>query len=67
MNPLFIMNQANTILQQFGNPQTLIQRFLPQVPQEIRNDPNQIISWLQQTGRVTPQMMQQAQQMMGKR
>ena len=66
MNPLFIMNQAQQMMQNM-NPQALIQRFLPNVPQQIRNDPNQIISWLQQTGRVTPEMMQQAQQMMGRR
>lgn len=70
MNPIFmqkIMAQASEIMQSFQNPQQLISRMMPGVPAEIRNDPNQIISWLQQTGKVTPQMMQMAQQMMGKR
>lgn len=69
MNPLFmqkIMGQANQMMQQFQNPQQLISRILPGVPAEIRNDPNQIISWLQQTGKITPEQIQQAQQMMGR-
>ena len=70
MNPIFmqkIMAQASEMMQSFQNPQQLISRIMPGVPAEIRNDPNQIISWLQQTGKVTPQMMQMAQQIMGKR
>lgn len=69
MNPLFmqkIMGQARQMMQQFQNPQQLISRMLPGVPAEIRNDPNQIISWLQQTGKITPEQIQKAQQMMGR-
>lgn len=69
MNPLFmqkIMGQASQMMQQFQNPQQLISRMLPGVPAEIRNDPNQIISWLQQTGKITPEQIQKAQQMMGR-
>lgn len=60
-----IMNQANKIAGSFQNPQMMIQQFFPDAPQEVRNDPNAIIQWLQQTGRVTPEMMQTAQRMMG--
>lgn len=70
MNPLFmqkIMAQASQMMQQFQNPQQLISRIMPGVPAEIRNDPNRIISWLQQTGKITPEQIQQAQQMMGQR
>ena len=70
MNPLFsqnIMAKASQMMQQFQNPTQLIQQILPGVPAEIRNDPNQIISWLQQTGKITPQQIQMAQQMMGHR
>ena len=70
MNPLFmqkIMSQASQMMQSFQNPQQLISRVLPGVPAEIRNDPNQIISWMQQTGKVTPEQIRQAQQMMGGR
>lgn len=70
MNPLFmqkIMAQARQMMQQFQNPQQLISRIMPGVPAEIRNDPNQIISWLQQTGKITQDQIQMAQQMMGQR
>ena len=70
MNPLFSQNvlaRASQMMQSMTNPQQLIQQFLPGVPAEIRNDPNQIINWLQQTGKVSPQQIQMAQQMMGQR
>jgi hypothetical protein len=69
MNPIFMQNvmaQASQMMQQIQNPQQLLQRFLPGVPAEIRNDPNQIINWLQQSGRITPQQIQMARQMMGR-
>ena len=70
MNPLFmnnIMSKANQMMQQFQNPQQLIQQIFPGMPAGIRNDPNQIISWLQQNGKITDQQIQMAQQMMGRR
>ena len=69
MNPLFmqrVMGQANQMMQQFQHPQQLIQRMMPNIPAEIRNDPKQILSWLQQTGKITPQQIQMARQMMGR-
>ena len=65
MNPLFVMQQAQQIAGAFRNPQQLVQRFFPDAPANVQNDPNQLIGWLQQTGRVNPQMMQMAQQIMG--
>lgn len=70
MNPIFSQNilaRANQMMQQMQNPQQIIQQFLPGVPAQIRHDPNQIINWLQQQGRITPQQIQMAQQMMGRR
>lgn len=70
MNPIFMQNvmaRANQMMQSFQNPQQLLQKMMPNVPAEIRNDPNQIINWLQQTGKVTPQMIQQAQRIMSNR
>lgn len=70
MNPMYmqnIMNQASQMMQQFQNPQQLLQRVLPGVPEGIRNDPNQIISWLQQNGKISEQQIRMAQQMMGRR
>ena len=69
MNPLFmqrVMAQANQMMQSFQNPQQLIQQVLPGIPEGIRNDPNQIINWLQQTGKVSEQQIRMAQQMMGR-
>ena len=68
MNPMYmqnIMNKASQMMQQFQNPQQLLQRVLPGVPEGIRNDPNQIISWLQQNGKISEQQIQMARQMMG--
>ena len=70
MNPMYmqqIMSKASQMMQQFQNPQQLIQQMMPGVPAEIRNDPNQIISWLQQTGKITTQQIQMAQQMLGRK
>jgi phage shock protein A len=70
MNPLFIqkvMAQASQMAQQFQNPQQLIQQMMPDIPAEIRNNPQQIINWMQQNGRISPQQVQMAQQMMGRR
>ena len=70
MNPMFMQNvmaRANQMMQQLQNPQQLIQQIMPGVPAEIRNDPNKIIDWMQQTGKITPQQIQMAQQMMGRR
>ena len=70
MNPLFlqkVMAQANQMAQQFQNPQQLIQQIMPDIPPEIRNNPQQIINWMQQNGRISPQQVQMAQQMMGRR
>lgn len=70
MNPIFSQNilaRANQMMQQMQNPQQIIQQFLPGVPAQIQHDPNQIINWLQQQGRITPQQIQMAQQMIGRR
>lgn len=62
-----MMQQVQRMAQQFGNPQQMLQRFLPNVPEGIRNDPNQIINWMQQQGMVTEQQIQMARQMMGQK
>ena len=70
MNPMYMQNimaKASQMMQQFQNPQMLLQRMLPGVPEGIRNDPNQIISWLQQNGKITDQQIRMAQQMMNRR
>ena len=56
-----IMNMARQMMQ---NPQQAVMNALPDLPQEIQGDPNQIVNWLQQNGRIQPQMVQMAGQLM---
>ena len=56
-----IMNMARQMMQ---NPQQAVANALPDLPQEIQSDPNQIVNWLQQNGRIQPQMFQMANQLM---
>lgn len=65
-----IVERAKQMMQTMQNPQQAIRQFIPGLPENIAQDPNAIINWLQQTGRVNPQMIQtaqQLQQMMGGR
>lgn len=57
-----VVERARSMMQ---NPMQAVRQMIPGLPENIANDPNQIITWLQQTGRVNPQMMQTAQQLMG--
>ena len=65
MNPLFVLQRAQQIAGSFQNPQQMIQQMIPGLPPGMQNDPNQIIQWLQQTGRVSPQAVQMAMSLMG--
>lgn len=42
---------------QVGNPQNLVQKFFGFVPQNIQNDPNQIINYLVSSGRVSQEQI----------
>lgn len=53
---------ANTL----QNPQQLISRYFPDAPAEISGNPEQLLEWMQQTGKVNPQMAQMARQMIGR-
>lgn len=55
-----VVERARSMMQ---NPMNAVRQMIPGLPENIANDPNQIITWLQQTGRVNPQMMQTAQQL----
>ena len=48
------------------NPQTLVQRYFPDAPADVSGDPEQLLGWMQQTGRVNPQMVQMVRQMVGR-
>lgn len=62
MNKLFQETQSNSMMNRL---QQIIQKY--NVPQEIRNDPQQIVNFLVQSGKVDQSMinraMQQAQKM----
>ena len=61
------MQRAQQLAQQFQNPQQMVQQYFPDAPAEVQGDPNQLLGWMQQTGKVNPQMVQMARQMMGGR
>lgn len=59
------IERAKQIASSMQNPQAFVQQYLPGVPANIANDPNQIMNWLQQTGRVSPQQVQMVNQLAG--
>ena len=62
-----VMQRAQQLAQSFQNPQQMVQQYFPDAPAEVQGDPNQLLQWMQQTGKVNPQMVQMARQMMGGR
>ncbi len=59
-----VLWRAQQLASMFQNPQQIVQRYFPDAPAEVSGDPEQLIGWLQQTGKVSPQMVQMARQMM---
>ena len=57
------ISRARQLAQAIQNPQRFVTQYFPNIPQNIQNNPVQILQWLQQTGRITPQQMQLAQQL----
>lgn len=53
------VSRANAIYQAMMNPAAFVRQAISDLPPEIANDPNRILQYLQQTGRVTPQQIQQ--------
>ena len=56
-----IMNMARPMMQ--NHKQAVMQAF-PDLPQEISNNPSQIMNWIQQNGRINPQAYQMASNLM---
>ena len=55
MNP---MQKANYIMQAMTNPAAFVRQAFPDIPAQIQNDPNQILSYLQQTRHISNQYIQ---------
>lgn len=50
----------NYIMQAMANPAAFVRQAIPNLPPQIANDPNQILAWMQQSGMVTQQDIQNA-------
>lgn len=62
-----VMQQAQMLAGRLMNPQNMIQQCFPNAPEEVRNDPDTMVNWLQQTGMYTPQQVQMARNILGRR
>ena len=62
-NPLFNMifayQKVNQIMQSMQNPAAFVKQQFPDIPDNILNDPNQILHYLQQTRGVSNEQIQQ--------
>lgn len=56
-NPI---QKMNYILQAMRNPAQFVKQAIPDLPDNIANDPNQILQYLKQTRGVTDQQIQMA-------
>lgn len=67
-NPLFNMigayQKVNQIMQTMQNPVAFVKQQFPDIPDNILNDPDQILQYLQQTRNISNE---QIQQLMGSR
>ena len=61
------MQRMNYILQAMKNPAAFVRQQFPDIPQNIQNDPNQILRYLQQTRGISDQQIQQISSMYGRR
>ena len=61
-----ILGRVQQLAGMLQSPQQMVARYFPDAPAEIANDPNQLLQWMQQTGKVNPQAVQMARQMLGR-
>ena len=63
LNPLFNMmgayQKVNQIMQSMQNPAAFVKQQFPDIPDNILNDPNQILHYLQQTRNISNEQIQQ--------
>jgi len=53
------MQKMNFIMQAMQNPAMFVKRQFPDIPDNISNDPNQILRYIQQTRGISDQQIQQ--------
>ena len=53
------MQKMNYILQAMRNPAAFVKQQFPDIPDQIANDPQQILSYLQRTRGISDQQIQQ--------
>lgn len=61
-----VMARAKQIAGAMQSPEQLVRQYLPDAPAEMIGNPEGLIDWMQKTGRVNPQTVQMARQLMGK-
>lgn len=54
--------KAQFLMQAMRNPAAFVKQHIPDIPENIQNDPNQILQYLQQTRGVTNEQIQQLAQ-----
>lgn len=61
------MNPMMRIMQAMQNPASFVKNQFPDIPSEIENNPEQILSYLQKTRGISDQQVQQLYNMFGRR
>lgn len=61
-----IFGRMQQLAGMFRNPQAMVAQVFPDAPAEVSGNPEQLLQWMQQTGKVNPQMVQMARGMMGR-
>lgn len=56
------MQKAQAIMQAMRNPAEFVRQHIPDLPENIANNPDQILNYLQQTRGITQQQIQQIAQ-----
>ena len=61
MNP---MQKMQRVMQAMQNPAAFVKQVFPDIPDNIQNNPNQILQYLQQTRNISDAQIQQTMQQM---
>ena len=61
------MQRAQYIMNALANPADFVRQQFPDIPENIRNNPNEILRYLQRTRGITDQQIQQISGMQGRR